>query len=147
MFEYAQVTTPGELVVALRELRMKRRTLKRSVKADGRQRGHLTHKERERILQKTGNRCHLCGGQIDGAWQADHVLALSGGGRHATDNYLPAHALCNNYRWDYLPDEFQFTLKLGVWARTQIEHDTGIGREIAEGFLKAEARRVRRRKA
>ena len=146
MVERSPVPTPGELVVALRALRMKRRTLKRSLKADGRRRGHLTHTERERILQKTGNRCHLCGGQIEGAWQADHVLALSGGGRHAVDNYLPAHPLCNNYRWDYLPDEFQFMLKLGVWARTQIEHDTGIGREIADSFLKAEARRIRRRK-
>jgi hypothetical protein len=33
---------------------------------------------------------------------------------------LPAHSTCNNYRWDYLPEEFQYILKLGVWASTQM---------------------------
>lgn len=70
---------------------------------------------------KTGGPCHICGGLIDGRWQADHVLAYSGGGGHAADNYLPAHELCSIYRWDYLAEEFQEILKLGVWARTQIE--------------------------
>ena len=28
------------------------------------------------------------------------------------DNYLPAHATCNNYRWDYTAAEFQEILKL-----------------------------------
>ena len=106
----------------------------------------LNARDRAVILAKTDGRCHICGGTIEGAWQADHVLAHSGGGGCHRDNYLAAHALCNNYRWDYLPEEFQIILKVGVWARTQIERGTSVGREILERFVAYEARRVSRRK-
>jgi hypothetical protein len=53
------------------------------------------------------------------------------GGAHSVDNFLPAHALCNNYRWDYSAEEFQYILKLGVWIRTQIEQETQLGRHAA----------------
>jgi 5-methylcytosine-specific restriction endonuclease McrA len=106
----------------------------------------LSRQERERILAKTARRCHICGGKIDGPWHADHVFAHSAGGQHAVDNYLPAHSLCNNYRWDYTSKEFQEILKLGVWARTQIIRQTGIGRELGEKYLAYERRRISRRK-
>ena len=67
------------------------------------------------------------------------------GGEHAEDNYLAAHELCNNYRWHYLPDEFQLIMKLGVWARTQVEKGTPLGMEIAERFVTYERSRERRR--
>jgi hypothetical protein len=76
----------------------------------------LTHGNRAIVLAKTAGRCHLCGGHVAERWTADHVLAHSGGGRHAVDNYLPAHALCIGYRWSYLPEEFQWALKISVWA-------------------------------
>jgi hypothetical protein len=88
-----------------------------------------------------------CGGTIEGAWQADHVLAHSGGGTHVSDNYLPAHSLCNNYRWDYSSVEFQQILKLGVWLRTKIERKTHIGKLAAKLYLMHEALRQRRRRA
>jgi hypothetical protein len=99
-------------------------------------------------LGSTRKRCHICGGEIapDERWQADHVLAHSGGGAHATDNYLPAHALCNNYRWDYLPEEFQLILKLGVWVRTQVERGTSIGIAVGEAFVAHERHREARRR-
>jgi len=80
-------------------------------------------------------------------WQADHVMAHSAGGVHEVDNYLPAHSLCNNYRWDYLPEEFQYILKLGVWTRTQIERGTLLGDNVASSFAGHEAGRVKRRKS
>jgi hypothetical protein len=104
----------------------------------------LTRSERAAVLAKTGKRCHICGGEINGSWQADHVLAHSGGGQHRADNYLPAHKLCNNYRWDYLEEEFQNILKLGVWARTQIENGTAIGNNIAKRFVSYERQRIAR---
>ncbi len=90
--------------------------------------------------------CSKCGGEIDGKWQADHVMAHSGGGQHSIDNYLPAHRLCNNYRWDYTAEEFQYILKIGVWTRTQIEHGTKFGRDVAARFLAHESARRKRRK-
>lgn len=83
---------------------------------------------------------------IDGkSWEADHVLALSAGGVRSADNYLPAHSICNNYRWHYDAEEFQWILKLGVWIRTQIEKRTLVGMAAAAGFVVYERRRASRR--
>lgn len=111
----------------------------------GPRRRPLTKADRKLIFEKTDGRCHLCGGTIEGAWDADHVLAHSGGGRHAVDNYLPAHKLCNNYRWHYSVEEFQWILKVGVWARTQIGDQTALGEKMAAAFFAYEQRRIGRR--
>lgn len=55
-------------------------------------------------------------------------------------------AFCNNYRWDYSPEEFQWVLKLGVWARTQIERGTSLGAEVRDMFHEYELNRQGRRK-
>ena len=70
--------------------------------------GHpLTTTERLAINNETDGRCHICAGLVGENWQADHVLCHSDGGLHSVENYLASHALCNNYRWDYSPEEFQ----------------------------------------
>lgn len=136
---------PPDLREHLIDLRSKRRQGKQeSVKHP---RTSLTAAERSLIFAKTSGRCHICGGNMeDRRWQADHVIAHSAGGTHRVDNYLPAHATCNNYRWDYLPEEFQLILKLGVWARTQIERDTTVGKNVATAFSASETRRNKRRR-
>ena len=111
----------------------------------GLRREALTKSQRARILSSTGRRCHICGGVIRAKWQADHVLAHAGGGRHSLENYLPAHRLCNNYRWDYSPEEFQWILKLGVWVRTQIELNTAVGAVVRDKFYDYDLRRHGRR--
>jgi HNH endonuclease len=104
--------------------------------------------ERAVVLEKTAGRCHLCGGQItDRKFAADHVLAHAAGGAHDIDNYLPAHGLCNGCRWFYSAEEFQWILKIGVWARKQMEDETHIGRNMAEQFLKHQIKNIDRRKA
>ena len=50
----------------------------------------LSRSERDAILGKTAGKCHICGGEIAGDWEADHVLAYAGGGVHSIDNYLAA---------------------------------------------------------
>jgi len=136
--------TPPDLRAHLIDLRSKRRHGKRN--SIRRPRTSLTAAERLQVFAKTSGRCHICGGKVVGErWQADHVIAHSAGGTHDVDNYLPAHSTCNNYRWDYLPEEFQYILKLGVWARTQIERGTTVGNDVASTFAGYEARRVKRR--
>jgi len=71
-------------------------------------------------------------------------LAHANGGAHSADNYLPAHPLCNNYRWDYGAAEFQLILKLGVWAANEIRHQTAVGQLIAQRFAAKEMVRQRR---
>ena len=142
-----QFTDPTALTDLITRLRKTRKRNKAALKAQRPRRRHLNARDRTEVLRKTDGRCHICGGLIDDPkWQADHVLAHSGGGDHQIDNYLPAHGLCNNYRWDYLAEEFQVILKLGVWARTQIENQTGVGREMAARFAHYETSRVKRRK-
>jgi 5-methylcytosine-specific restriction endonuclease McrA len=140
-------TSVSALQSLLRTWRQGREARKTSASYERNRRARLSTEERARILAKTDSRCHICGGLIAGSWQADHVLAHSGGGKHVEDNYLPAHALCNNYRWDYLSEEFQYILKLGVWARTQIERDCPLGRQLAHAFVAYEQRRRSRRRA
>jgi 5-methylcytosine-specific restriction endonuclease McrA len=82
---------------------------------------------------------------IEGRWEADHVFSHSLGGQNAADNYLPAHTICNNYRWFYGTEEFQWILKLGVWLRTQIEKETKLGRLAAEAFCSRDRLRAGRR--
>jgi hypothetical protein len=142
------VKNARELAKYLSKLHAKREQTKTEHKVLGLKRKTFTPGERKKVLDKTGKRCHICGGSIraNDKWQADHVLAHSGGGGYSVENYLPTHPLCNNYRWDYISEEFQLILKLGVWCRTQIEKETTIGKEIAERFLSYEASRIKRRK-
>jgi HNH endonuclease len=137
--------TPQALAAYLEDLRLSRRHRKAQLRATVEPRRALSAIERAEVFEKTAGRCHICGGAIEGRWQADHVCSHSAGGAHAADNYLPAHALCNNYRWDYSAEEFQMILKLGVWVRTQIEHESMLGLKMADRFLAHERSRVRRR--
>jgi 5-methylcytosine-specific restriction endonuclease McrA len=130
----------------LRRLREKRRRAVRKRRASAHERrGSLTPKQRQVVLAKTDGRCHICGGRVENRWQADHVNPHAHGGSHSEDNYLATHPVCNNYKWHYLPEEFQYVMKIGVWARQQIEKDTPVGREIAERFCAHERRREGRR--
>ena len=127
----------------LRSLHRARRKRKLTVR-DQVSRKALSRVQRDQIFAKTGGRCHVCGGRIEGPWQADHVFSHSLGGQHAADNYLPAHPICNNYRWFYGPEEFQWILKLGVWLRTQIGKQTQLGRIAARAFGSYECTRAGR---
>ena len=91
--------TVTEFAAELRRLRSERDRQVNANKSEGKKRLSLTEAERAAVLQKTGGRCHICGGPIaDEKWEADHVLAHSSGGSQSVENYLPAHSLCNNYR-------------------------------------------------
>ncbi len=138
---------PGvvEYSAHLRALRDKRLANKTKDKS---QRERLTAKQRISILEKTGGRCHICGGEISGKWVADHVYAHTYGGEHSSENYLPAHEICNRAKWFYGTEEFQWILKMGVYFRTQFEE---VGNpnavSLAKNFLEHETYRDSRRKS
>ena len=151
----SRVTQPPEAVALVERLRLLRheRCEQIHIAAAGSgpkglrvRRRALSRSDRATIAAKTDGRCHICGGVLDTAWEADHVLAHSGGGGHRLDNYLAAHSLCNNYRWNYSPEEFQWVLKIGVWARLVIEHSKPLGVQMAARFSAYEDSRARRRK-
>jgi 5-methylcytosine-specific restriction endonuclease McrA len=100
--------------------------------------------QRTIVLEKTDRRCHLCGGEVtEDNFVADHVLSHKAGGQHDLANYLPAHRLCNGKRWFYSPEEFQWILTIGVWARKQIEDQK---RQIGKDMLRAFWNRPKRKK-
>jgi 5-methylcytosine-specific restriction endonuclease McrA len=105
--------------------------------------------DREAILEKTARRCHICGGNIekDSYWEADHVFPASGGGTSDIGNYLPAHGLCNTAKWDQSSEELQWVLKIGVWAKKQMESNDKFGRDMLQGFWNHEQERLKRQKA
>src|SRR5689334_24271583 len=131
----------------LKLLRERRRQGK--IAGSTKRRQALTKEQRNLILNKTGGRCHICGGKIKKAenWQADHVLAHAHGGKHSVENYLAAHAICNNYRWHYGSEEFQWIMKLGIWIRTLIEKRDNLAMALAERFIKYERHRITRQKS
>ena len=121
-------------------LHMRRRNEKKPSKRKGR----LTNKDRIIIYSKTDGRCHVCGLKISlDEFQADHVFSHVHGGSHKVDNYLPACFICNNYRWHYLPEELQLILKIGVYAKTEIENGTTLGNLMAKKYVAKENRRMK----
>jgi hypothetical protein len=144
MDELSLPNSPDSLVRTLKRLHARRKTQTRH----HRRRRSLTRKNRDSVLKKTDGRCHLCGGKIkEEKFAADHVLAHAVGGEHALENYLAAHALCNGCRWFYSPEEFQWILRFGVWARKQMEDKTSIGNKMLQPFLIHEKAVRKRRKA
>lgn len=132
--------SPTELAERLRSLQRVRKEMKRKA-----QRPHLPSSQRNKVLEKTDGHCHLCGGEISGPWAADHVAFHCLGGAASFGNFLPAHRLCNNYRFFYLPEEFQWILKLGVWLRTEIaKPKSRFGRTAAKHFCKYDRKRAMR---
>jgi hypothetical protein len=136
--------SPELLAQRLRDLRPKRRqSHAQQAKAARR---HLSAEDRATVLRKTAGLCHLCGGEVVRRWQADHVLAHAGGGKHDIDNYLAAHALCNKYRRHYSPEEFQWVLKIGVWARARMEKNSTLGEQMLRQFFEYDRKREGRRR-
>lgn len=132
----------------LHKLREERRIHEREVDREKPNRVSLSSRQRHVILAKTASLCHICGGRIKDRekWEADHVFAHALGGVHSMDNYLPAHSLCNNYRWSYSAEELQWVLKLGVGFRTLIIRRDDLALELARRFVKHEINREQRRK-
>jgi hypothetical protein len=125
--------SPELLARRLRHLRNDRRDRHARRRAMPVRRQALSAQDRATVLAKTASRCHLCGGKVVERWTADHVLAHAGGGHHAVDNYLPAHGLCNGYRWASSAEEFQWVMKIGVWAPRQMERRSLSARRSFEG--------------
>ncbi len=143
MNELPYINDALELKTVLRQLRL----LRRSEKLKTKRKYILTKADRILIHIKTDGKCHICGQDVSvDKFEADHVKSHSKGGQSIIDNFLATCRTCNNYRWDYLPDEIKWVLKLGVWTRKQIEDDTTLGQEIAKTFVQYENKRENRRR-
>lgn len=57
--------------------------------------------------------CYLCGHELSGDIHMDHVVPLSRGGAHSTDNLRPTHAGCNLRKNDRLLSELKWYPPVG----------------------------------
>ena len=131
-----------KLVHSLRKIRWKA-----NGKFKGNKRSSLTKAQRQRILEKTNSRCHVCGVEIQlNGFHADHVKTHISGGEHNENNYLPSCQTCNSYRWHFASEKLQIILKLGVWTKGQMLRETELGSQIANEFVKHEMTVRKRRK-
>src|SRR6266851_1615120 len=130
VFKFPETT--DDLVTRLKHLVEERTQLSKP-----RRRLSLSSEQRAFVLEKTDKRCHLCGGEIsaDEKFAADHVLAHAAGGEHKVANYLAAHVLCNGTRWFYSPEKFRWILRMGKWARKEMEDRTPLGLKMIKAFL------------
>lgn len=108
------------------------------------ERQNPTKSMRERILLKTGGKCHICGGELGKRWHADHVLPHVSGGGNTVENFLGSCSVCNNARWYFSPNEIKLILKLGRMAQTEIRKNTSFGRSIAKKYIIEEEKKKRR---
>jgi 5-methylcytosine-specific restriction endonuclease McrA len=150
-------TCAVDLTTRLIELHKNRHDEKEKRKAfQNQRRRSLTKDKRDGAWKKTNGHCHLCGGSLcettegelakERKFAVDHIIPRATGGPDSDENYLPAHRLCNGCRWFYSPEEFQWILRMGVWARKQIEESTPIGVAMREEFWKNEMGVLERRK-
>ena len=129
----------ASLQKAIYKWHMKRKNEKKPSKRNSR----FTKNERVIIFSKTDGYCHVCGIKLSlDDFQADHVVPHIRGGTHNVENYLPSCFICNNYRWHYIPEELQLILKIGVWAKSEVEKWTPLGNQIAANYVKKENRRM-----
>jgi 5-methylcytosine-specific restriction endonuclease McrA len=164
------------LTERLRKLHGDRRTEQARRKLEEKEqerRRHLSPDERKQVFDKTRGHCHLCGGDMKQSsgigelkdeqeielhfvvaeeaksaprFVVDHIVPFASGGNDSPDNFLAAHGLCNGCRWFYSPEEFQWILRMGVWARKQMEDATEIGRRMRGPFRANEEEVKARRK-
>ena len=112
-----------------------------------RRRKTLTPKQRRLVSEKTGGLCHICGGELDERWAADHVRPFAKGGDNSIENFLPACYTCNRLKWHRSPEVIRFIMQLGIYAKKEIEKDSILGRKLADLFRKKEeTNKSRRRK-
>lgn len=134
----------AELADHLLKLQLERNKQKKEMR-DQRKRETLPKSVRERILRKTGRRCHICGGLIEPwhKWRVDYVL-VAGKNSSPVKCGLPAHNTSNNSRCFYSPEELKWIFKLGIWFRGQIAKKSPPALKLANRFVKYEKRRIAR---
>lgn len=108
-------------------------------------RGSLTSADRSAVLEKTGGTCHVCGGRAGKKWQADHVIPHRQGGRSDVQNYLPIFKEYNRLRWFHSPEVIRIIMRLGIYAKLEIRHETELGERLV-GLLRKRLRENRDRR-
>jgi 5-methylcytosine-specific restriction endonuclease McrA len=112
-----------------------------------------------KIFERTQGHCHFCGdsltfdrygttrgSNIDGAWEADHVIQKGKGGRKDASNCLPACVRCNRLRWHRKGDELRDVIFIGLIAKDEIRKKSVLGQALDQLRKKRLSLNERRRR-
>ena len=113
----------------------------------------FTNSDLRIIFDKTNGHCHFCGDSlifqkyglkniydINGAWEADHVIQKKKGGLKDIENCLPTCVQCNRLRWHRKGDNLRDLIFLGLIANDEIRKQSDTGKH----FLKLKLKRMDR---
>jgi 5-methylcytosine-specific restriction endonuclease McrA len=119
----------------------------------------FTNNKLKAIFEKTEGHCHFCGdslvlekygakdiNDLDGAWEADHIIQKGKGGSKDVNNCLPSCVRCNRLRWHRKGNDLRELIFLGLIAKDEIRKKSDVGKMIS-GLKKKriESNRSRRR--
>lgn len=104
---------------------------------------NIKKSEKELVFKKTNGSCHVCGCKLE---QEKFSITSSLGKENSIENSLPACQSCKRIFDNYLPSEIKWILKIGLWAKTQIEYETEIGKDIAIEIIEQEKDRENKKK-
>jgi len=111
------------------------------------------------VYNKTQGHCHFCGdplifnkyglrdiNNIDGAWEADHVIQKGKGGTKNFENCLPTCVSCNRLRWHRSGQNLRDLIFLGLVAVDEIKKNTEVGKKLVELKEKRVTANIKRRR-
>ena len=103
----------------------------------------LTNKKLKEIFLKNNGHCHFCGdplifkkygckniNNLEGAWEADHIIQKGKGGSKSAENCLPACVRCNRLRWHRTGTAMRELLLLGITGKAEIKKNNQVGKQL-----------------
>lgn len=112
------------------------------------------------VYDKTSGHCHFCGdglvfekygvkdiNDLDGAWEADHVIQRGKGGSKDLEHCLPTCVRCNRLRWHRDGDNLRELILLGLVAFDEVKKKSATGKKIQELKAKRIEANIKRRRS
>lgn len=119
----------------------------------------FTNNKLKAIFEKTDGHCHFCGDSVvlerygvkdisdlDGAWEADHIIQKGKGGSKASENCLLSCVRCNCLRWHRKGGDLRELIFLGLGAKDEIKKGSTTGKSILKLKSKRDRSNMNRRR-
>jgi len=103
----------------------------------------ITNSKLVAVFNKTNGHCHFCGdplilekygvkdiNNLEGSWEADHVIQKGKGGSKDIENCLSSCVRCNRLRWHRKGEDLRELILLGLITNDEIKKKTEVGETI-----------------
>ena len=119
----------------------------------------ITNSKLATVFNKTNGHCHFCGdplvfekygvkynNNLNGSWEADHIIQKGKGGSKDIENCLPSCVHCNRLRWHRKGEDLRDLIFFGLIVKDEIKKKTIICMKIAELKNKRVTQNTKRRR-